>query len=210
MSYQITSKFGSFEKFRHKSHKGVDFYMEEGTPLKSIRDGVVESIIDYGNRNAGKCIKIRFEDGNTAIYGHLSKFGSIKEGEVVKAGDLIGYSGHSGRVFGKTGNHLHFGIKNEDGKFINPSSEYINDIQHMNDKGYFVQKAVDHVQKAPEFVKVNFFEYMKQHMNVLQEVKLQFIDVLTNDVMVIQILQQCFQFFSAHSSLFNNVVACIF
>lgn len=210
MSWKITSHFMQREGFRLKGHSGLDFAMENNTPLRSIKDGVITKIVDYGERNVGKGILVKWEDGKVAIYGHLSKFNKeLEVGDKVKAGDLLGYSGNSGHVVGKNGGyHLHFGIK-EEGRYIDPSP-YINDIQHMNDKGYFVQKAVEHVQKSPEFVKVNFFEYMKQHINVLSEVKLQFIDVLTNDVMVIQILQQCFQFFSAHSGLFNNVIACIF
>jgi murein DD-endopeptidase MepM/ murein hydrolase activator NlpD len=125
MAYKITSRFMQQESFRSSGHKGIDFYMEEGTPLRSIQDGYISRIVDYGNQNVGKGIFVKWEDGKTAIYGHLSKFGSFKVGDKVNTGDLIGYSGHSGNVVGKTGYHLHFGLKSEDGqRFLDPIPIY--------------------------------------------------------------------------------------
>jgi hypothetical protein len=197
--YKITSRFQQQESFRSSGHKGIDFYMEEGTQLRSIRDGYISKIVDYGNQNVGKGIFVKWEDGKTAIYGHLSKFASFKEGDVVHKGDLIGYSGHSGNVVGKTGNHLHFGLKSEDGqRFLDPSP-YINDIQNMN---------INIVQKVSE-VKLNFFDYMQQHMNVITDVKLQLIQ-LPYDTLLIQISKQLLQFISVHSSFLNHIIACIF
>jgi hypothetical protein len=196
------------ESFRNRGHSGIDFFMDEGTILRTIRDGKVERIVDFGEKvNAGKCVMIKWEDGKTAIYGHLSKFKeNLSEGDTVRVGDVIGYSGHSGHVVGKTGNHLHFGLK-ENGKFIDPS-EYINDIQHMNDVNYFVQKIPEVTQ-----VKVSFFEYMQQHMSgvsdALVDMKLNFINTLTNDVIIIKVLEQLFQLISGHASLLYHIVTCI-
>jgi Peptidase family M23 len=195
--YQITSRFMQQESFRSKGHSGIDFYMEEGTPLRSIRDGYIEKIVDYGNQNVGKGIFVKWEDGKTAIYGHLSKFSTFKEGEFVQKGDLLGYSGHSGNVVGKTGNHLHFGLK-ENGHFIDPSP-YINDIQNMN---------INVVQKVVE-IKLNFLDYMNQHMNVLSDLKLHLIN-LSDNTLLIQIGKQLLQFITIHSGLLNHIIACIF
>lgn len=206
--YRISSYFGSKEAFRNRSHSGIDFVMEKNTPLRSIKDGIVEAKFDLGNQNVGKCIKIRWEDGKTAIYGHLNKFESnLSEGDTIAKGDVIGYSGNSGHVVGANGGyHLHFGLK-ENGKFIDPSP-YINDIQHMNDVNYFVQKIPEVTQ-----VKVSFFDYMQQHMSgvsgTLVDMKLNFINSLTNDVVVIKILEQLFQFISGHASLLYHIVTCI-
>jgi Peptidase family M23 len=199
MTYTITSRFMQQESFRSKGHSGIDFYMEEGTPLRSIQDGFISKIVDYGNQNVGKGIFVKWEDGKTAIYGHLSKFGSFKEGDVVHKGDLIGYSGHSGNVVGKTGNHLHFGLKSEDGqRFLDPSP-YINDIQNMN---------TTIVQHLPE-TKLNFFNYMSQHMNVLSDLKLHLIS-LSDNTLLIEIGKQLLQFTSAHISFLNHIIGCIF
>lgn len=202
--YKITSMFRQQESFRNSPHSGLDFKMESGTPLRSLKDGIVEKVIDYGNVNAGRCIKVKFENGDTAIYGHLSKF-SVKEGQQVHAGDLIGYSGNSGF---STGSHLHFGIKDGNGRIKDPSP-YIEDIQNMNSPNYFVQH-------TPEVVnlKVNFFDYFQQHMNgvtdSLTNIKLNLIHSLSNDVLFIQIFEQVFQFFSAHASFLNHIITCIF
>lgn len=135
VKYNITSKFGGYENFRNHGHTGIDFAMGDGTPLRSIKEGTVYKISDYGNLNAGKCIQVQWDDGKIAVYGHLSKFSNLKVGDHVNKGELLGYSGHSGNVYsssGGNGAHLHFGLK-ENGHFIDPSS-YINDIEHMNDK----------------------------------------------------------------------------
>ena len=50
-------------------------------------------------------------------YFHLSKF-EVKQGDVVKRGQLLGLVGKTGRV---TGPHLHFGVK-IDGRWANPES----------------------------------------------------------------------------------------
>lgn len=127
MLYPITSKFRSMESFRTKPHSGLDFSMESGTPLRSLLDGKIERIVDFGNQNLGKGVFVKFSDGKTAIYGHLSSFGNIKVGEEIRAGEIIGYSGNTGF---STGPHLHFSIK-ENSEFLDPSP-YVDLIQNMN------------------------------------------------------------------------------
>lgn len=151
MKYIITSHFGSIESFREKPHSGIDFQMEAGTKIYSIKNGIIH-LADYGSTNAGKTIFVEWENGQTAIYGHLSKF-AVTEGQKVKAGDLLGYSGNTGN---STGAHLHFGLK-ENGQFIDPSP-YINQIQHMNDA---TQQIV-----TSQF---NFSDFFHQHMNIFND-----------------------------------------
>lgn len=215
--YKITSRFLEQESFRQKGHSGIDFAMDRGTELRSIKDGVVEKIVDYGNQNVGKGVLIKWEDGKTAIYGHLSKFSHFKAGDKVKAGDVVGYSGNSGHVVGANGGyHLHFGLK-ENGHFIDPSP-YINDIQSMNVKQY--------VQQAPEVtqLKMNFMEYMQAHMNAvndslsqlnlhfitfLSQVKLHFISALPDNLVFFQVFEQITQFATAHASMLYDIIARI-
>jgi murein DD-endopeptidase MepM/ murein hydrolase activator NlpD len=115
VTFRRTSEFGAMEPFRDHPHTGVDFAMPEGTPVEAVLDGVVRHVVDYGDVNAGKTIILDLENGQTAIYGHLSKF-KVKEGETVGEGDVIGLSGNTGD---STGPHLHFGLK-EDGQFVDP------------------------------------------------------------------------------------------
>ncbi|PLR99628.1 M23 family metallopeptidase [Bacillus sp. T33-2] len=184
--YKITSNFGARESFRSSGHSGIDFAMENGEPLRSIRNGIVERVVDYGNVNAGKCITVKWEDGKTAVYGHLSKF-SVNEGDTVSVGDVLGYSGNSGF---STGSHLHFGLK-ENGHFIDPSP-YLQDIQHMNDSNYFVQQTAE--------IKINFFDYFQQHMDLvggfLSDLKMNLIHffISTDYSPLIQLFKHIIQF----------------
>lgn len=132
--YPITSRFNDLEPFRKMKHNGIDFAMPNGTELKAVVEGKIQ-IIDYGNALSGKTVIIKGEDGMTYIYGHLSDF-VVKNGDYVKIGDLLGYSGNSGNVFGVNGGyHLHFAIKNEQGQYIDPA-HCIEFIQNMNNSQY--------------------------------------------------------------------------
>ncbi|UPI13430.1 hypothetical protein [Bacillus phage SBSphiJ7] len=129
MSYPISSGFKSSESFRDHIHTGIDFKMEEGTPLRAIVDGVVRTA-NYGGSSTGKTVFIDAADGKTYIYGHLKDF-SVSDGQPVHVGDILGHSGNSGHVVGSNGGyHLHFGIK-EHGEFIDPTP-YTSLIQHMD------------------------------------------------------------------------------
>ena len=54
----------------------------------------------------GKAIKIDHDYGYTTIYAHLSKF-NVKSNQRVKRGDIIGYTGNTGR---STAPHLHYEV----------------------------------------------------------------------------------------------------
>ncbi len=107
--YPITMRYGdSFDwyiKIAGYPHNGMDFGMKDGTPLFAVDQGVV-SYADNVPDSDGLGINIR-HDWGMSQYWHLSKL-IAKMGAVVKKGELIGFSGHSGWV---TGPHLHFGVK---------------------------------------------------------------------------------------------------
>ena len=162
--YEITSRFLERESFRKKGHSGIDFAMEDGTPLRTIKDGVA-TVKNYGDTNAGLTVKIRWNNGKEAIYGHMSDT-TVHTGDKVHAGDLIGHSGHSGHVVSDHGNgaHLHFGLK-EDGHFVDPSP-YTEQIQHMNTPGFF-QKAADKIEVAQK--KYTITDLWNEQANVYQD-----------------------------------------
>jgi hypothetical protein len=116
MIIRITSRFGEIDGVHKKPHTGIDLAMPEGTPLRSIDDGIIQKVVDYGDNNIGKGVIIQFEDGKQGIYGHLSEV-KVKKGQIIHEGDIIGLSGNTGH---STGTHLHFGLK-EDGHFIDPT-----------------------------------------------------------------------------------------
>jgi murein DD-endopeptidase MepM/ murein hydrolase activator NlpD len=143
--------------------------LEKGEPIRSIKEGIVR-IHDYGSGNAGKTVFVNWEDGKTAIYGHLNDF-LVKNGQHVLPGDLLG---HSGIQDSQTGSHFHFGVI-EGGKFID-HFPYIDQIQTMN-----VKQFVQHIAE-PVPVKVSFFDFMNQHINALAYLKLYLISLLSEHI----------------------------
>lgn len=110
--WTITSGFGArthpVTGVASSFHSGVDIAASIGTPVYNILDGVVAVAESNPKVNlAGKYIKVNLQDGAQTIYMHLSRI-IVKAGQQVKRGQIIGYSGNTGR---STGPHLHFGIK---------------------------------------------------------------------------------------------------
>lgn len=98
-----------------RMHKGVDFRAPTGTPIMAAGDGVIE--MSARNGSYGNYVRIRHSGAYKTAYGHLSKFGKgIKKGQRVKQGQIIGYSGATGRV---TAAHLHYEVL-FNGKQTNP------------------------------------------------------------------------------------------
>jgi hypothetical protein len=121
MKFQITSPYQAMENFRDHAHKGIDINFPNGTELHSVMNGIVEKVVHLKD-NVGNAVSVRYEDGTTAIYGHMSKI-NVEEGQIVHSGDLLGLSGNSGHVIGTNGGyHLHYGLKDtSNGEFINPT-----------------------------------------------------------------------------------------
>ncbi len=95
-------------------HRGVDFRVPKGTPIYATSNGTVE-VIAYHKKGHGKFIKIKHDENYQSLYANLSKY-EVKEGDFVKKGDIIGYSGNTGA---STGPHLHYEVY-KDGKVVNP------------------------------------------------------------------------------------------
>lgn len=87
-------------------HKGIDIRLSTGDPVKSAFDGVVRIALN-GRRGFGKLVVIRHYNGFETYYAHLSKI-LVQPGDKVKAGDIIGLGGSTGR---SRGPHLHFEIR---------------------------------------------------------------------------------------------------
>lgn len=94
-------------------HTGVDLRAAIGTPIKSAISGTV---VEYetDNPSFGKYIKVKNGDIVT-VYAHCSKL-NVKKGQQVKQGDIIAYSGDTGKV---NGPHLHFEILWQ-GRYVDP------------------------------------------------------------------------------------------
>lgn len=95
-------------------HRGIDLRAQAGVSVYAAAAGVVT--ISNFNTFSGNQIAVKHRDNSISYYFHLQKR-LVKEGSWVKAGDLIGKVGATGRV---TGAHLHFGFKDSNGKWMNP------------------------------------------------------------------------------------------
>ena len=84
------------------------------TPIYATRAGVVE-VAQY-SESAGYYVVINHMDGFKSTYMHMCKFPSVRVGDMVTAGQVIGCVGSTGW---STGSHLHFGIS-YNGVALNP------------------------------------------------------------------------------------------
>ena len=98
----ITSGF----KYRRRhAHKGVDIGLNTGDAVYAAFDGVVRIAMPTRMSGGyGNVVVIRHVNGLETYYGHLSRY-IVKTDDIVKAGELIGYGGSTGR---SSGPHLHF------------------------------------------------------------------------------------------------------
>ncbi|MEO0184513.1 MAG: M23 family metallopeptidase [candidate division WOR-3 bacterium] len=117
---EISSGFGyrvdPFEK-DVRMHEGVDFSASRGTPVYATAEGIV--VYADWNMGYGYVIDIDHGYGFVTRYAHLSKI-LVKEGELVKRGQVIGRVGATGRA---VCSHLHYevhvaGIKVNPTKYV--------------------------------------------------------------------------------------------
>ena len=99
-------------------HYGVDLDLETGDSVRTVFDGVIR-ISKWDGSGYGNYLLVRHYNGLETLYGHLSK-PLLPVGTFVKAGQVIGLGGSTGR---STGSHLHFEVRYE-GNPINPVYVY--------------------------------------------------------------------------------------
>jgi hypothetical protein len=117
MKFRLSTEYGVLTPVHDTPHTGIDIAMPEGTTLRSVADGIVEKVVDYGSQNIGKGVFVRHEDGSLGIYGHMSNI-QVHVGQHIQTGDVLGLSGNTGH---STGPHLHFGLKDASGQFVDPT-----------------------------------------------------------------------------------------
>lgn len=112
MAYsEFSSRFGWRENpilKRKEFHAGTDLRAPIGTPVLAPADGVVKFIQYNQNSGYGNVVSLSHNYGFESYYAHLMNKPIVKEGQFVKKGDIIAYSGNSGM---STGPHLHYEIK---------------------------------------------------------------------------------------------------
>jgi murein DD-endopeptidase MepM/ murein hydrolase activator NlpD len=86
-------------------HGGADFLSEAGTPIHAPNDGLV--VLTGDLYYTGNTVVIDHGLGLLSLFAHLSRI-DVKEGQALKAGDVVGLVGATGRV---TGPHLHWTVR---------------------------------------------------------------------------------------------------
>jgi murein DD-endopeptidase MepM/ murein hydrolase activator NlpD len=95
------------------AHNGEDIGAPIGTEVIATNDGIVRLTVDH--IFSGKGVFVDHGLGLYSMYFHLSEV-LVKEGDLVKAGEIVGKVGATGRA---TGPHLHWGV-NLNGARVNP------------------------------------------------------------------------------------------
>lgn len=102
----------------YRIHEGTDLFARHGVPVRSTCYGIIE--IKGWNPYGGWRIGIRDLNNVYHYYAHLSGFNKgLKEGDIVKPGQTLGWVGSSG--YGKPGTsgkfppHLHYGLYRDNG-----------------------------------------------------------------------------------------------
>ena len=107
-----TSFFADRRTYRYTSggsstslHYGIDYGVGEGSPVTSCADGLV--VMAETRVSTGWSVVVEHLPGLYSLYYHMSEL-KVKEGDKVKAGQLLGLSGSTGLA---TGPHLHWEVR---------------------------------------------------------------------------------------------------
>jgi len=133
---RITQQFGktssSGRLYASGTHNGTDFGASVGTPIKSVREGVVSGIGNTDDQRGcysyGRWVLIKHDNGLSTLYAHLSS-SIVSIDQTVSRGQVIGYSGGMPGANGSgfsTGPHLHLGLYATQGIRIEQYTSSIN------------------------------------------------------------------------------------
>ena len=99
----VVSKYGPRGR---RNHNGVDIPLKTGEPILAAFDGKVR-YAKYNSGGFGYLVIVRHKNGLETYSAHLSRL-NVKPGDYVKAGQVIGFGGSTGR---SRGPHLHFEVR---------------------------------------------------------------------------------------------------
>lgn len=102
----IGGAFGAPREGGARSHQGIDIFARRGTPALAASDAVVRRVGENGL--GGLTVWLRDDRGNGLYYAHLDSQ-AVREGQVVRRGDTVGFVGNTGNAR-RTPPHLHFGV----------------------------------------------------------------------------------------------------
>lgn len=132
-----------------RPHNGVDFAAPQGTPVRTVGDGVIVHS-GYGP-STGNMIRIQHNARYTTEYMHLHSIAkTARKGARINRGDVIGTVGQTGL---SSGVHLHFGLFDK-GKYIDPMKSKILDVPSEVRPPAAVLAMIEDLKKAHASVNV--------------------------------------------------------
>jgi hypothetical protein len=97
-------------------HAGIDIAAPAGLPVLAAADGTVTKM--EADAGYGRFVEIQHAGGLSTVYAHLARFQpQIAVGMAVKAGTPVGELGSTGS---STGAHLHFEVRDDQDRPLNP------------------------------------------------------------------------------------------
>lgn len=124
---QITNGYGN-------GHTGIDIVKNHNSldTIVAHTDGTVVMVQtgksnnkgSTGNESYGNFVKIKHANGYYTLYAHMKEV-YVKNGDIVKKGQDIGYMGDTGNAYGA---HVHFEVRNESDKTIDPTAYIDSDL----------------------------------------------------------------------------------
>jgi murein DD-endopeptidase MepM/ murein hydrolase activator NlpD len=103
---RMTNSWGA-DRPGGRKHEGIDVFAPKGTPVVSTTRGIVTRV--GSTRLGGRVVGVLGPGLEWHYYAHLDRFGAFGKGDIVEAGDVLGYVGNTGNARG-TPPHLHYGI----------------------------------------------------------------------------------------------------
>lgn len=108
-------KYDALDEWR--THDGVDIECDVGADISASFDGKISGVTN--DPLWGTVVEISHSGNIVTVYSGLEENVSVKVGDEVKTGDVIGKLGETNLAETDKATHLHFAIK-ENGKFIDP------------------------------------------------------------------------------------------
>jgi murein DD-endopeptidase MepM/ murein hydrolase activator NlpD len=109
----------AFSPMRGRPHNGQDIGVDGNAPVMARMTGTVSRIMP-GWSSAGGGVAVKYQDGTEGVYGHININPSLKEGQLIGAGQQVGTIYKDIRAGGRDNSHLHYEIRDAMGRVIDP------------------------------------------------------------------------------------------